>query len=525
MRCPLITFFILLAAFHFPVEGRSQHENATEIPDKPLRIEIPARSSSETYRTIPCGPDGLILFFRSQEVVDALHVNWYFSFYDTNMQQVWVKSIPLLNEQDLIFTQPGTDTLGLFFVASGKSRSADHEFELLRIVIRNGTFILNKGMLPANAEVVSFAIRQDRAWLGINIKGQAGTIRNIRLKQGLEKSFSLGQGNLISVCWMKPDSTSETVTAVVGRQISKRDHEYYLVRYDTTGIIKTEILIGALTGGRELKQMDMISSQPGEYLLLGIYGDGTGTTSSKNRSAGESTGFFACSIKNNTQKSIQFYNYLELQHANSLLGERDIMNLKKKALKKNKSLGEYSLDVPVLLQGISRFKEQYIIAAEIFSPQYHSENFTDFDYYGRPYTNSYSVFDGYRFANAIVAGFNLEGKLIWDNTLEIINIISHELTSKVVLFQSGDDHVLCYISDGKIGSKIITENRVVEKLDFAAIDLMYPGDKLISESRGRLVPWYANYFLSSGYHEIKNISLESNNKRLVFYFSKLRFEK
>ncbi len=524
MRCPLYIFFILLAASLSMVEGKSQN-NVTDTPDKPLRIEIPARSSSETYRIIPCGSSGLVLFFRSQEVVDPMHVNWYFSLYDTNMQQVWVKSVPLLNEQDLIYSQTGTDTLALFFVSGGKSRSADHEFELLRVVMRKGTFILNKGMLPANAEVVSFAIRQDRAWLAINIKGQAGSIRNIRLKQGLEKSFSLGQGNMISVRWMKPDSTSEAVTAVVGRQVSKKDNEYYLVRYDTSGIIKTEILIGALSGGRELKQMDVISPQAGEYLLLGIYSDGTGTSTSKTRSADESTGFFSSTIKNGVQKSIQFFNYLELQHASSLLDERDIMSLKKKALKKNKSLGEYSLDMPVLLQGMSRFKDQYVIAAEIFAPQYHSENFTDFDYYGRPYTNSYSVFDGYRFANAIVAGFNIDGKLTWDNALEIRNIVSHELSSKVVVFQSGDDHVLCYITDGKIGSKIITESKVVEKLDFAAIDLMFPGDKLISESKGRLVPWYANYFLSYGYHEIKNISLESNNKRLVFYFSKLRFEK
>ena len=525
MRCSPYILFILLVTSLSLVEGRSQNIDVTDTPDKPLRIEIPARSSSETYRVIPCGTAGLVLFFRSQEVVDALHVNWYFSFYDTNMQQVWVKSIPLLNEQDMIFSQTGTDTLALFFVTSGKLRSADHEFELLRIVIHKGTFILNKGILPANSEVISFGIRQDRAWLGINIKGKAGTIRNIRLKQGSEKSFPLGQGNLISVHWMKPDSTSEAVTAVVGRQISKKDYEYYLVRYDTSGNIKAEILIGALTGGRELKQMDVISPQAGDFLLLGIYGDGTGTSTSKSRSAEESTGFFACSIKNGVQKSIQFYNYLELLHAGSLLGERDIMNLKKKALKKNKSLGDYSLDIPVLLQGMSRFKDQYVIAAEIFAPQYHSENYTDFDYYGRPYTNSYSVFGGYRFANAIVAGFNIDGKLIWNNTMEIRNIVSHELSSKVVVFQSGDDHVLCYISDGMIGSKIITENKVVEKLDFATIDMMYPGDKLISESRGRLVPWYANYFLSYGYHEIKNISLESNNKRLVFYFSKLRFEK
>ena len=45
------------------------------------------------------------------------------------------------------------------------------------------------------------------------------------------------------------------------------------------------------------------------------------------------------------------------------------------------------------------------------------------------------------------------------------------------------------------------------------------------EIKERLIPWYENYFLGYGYQEIKNIALASNNKRLVFYFTKLRFEK
>jgi hypothetical protein len=100
-----------------------------------------------------------------------------------------------------------------------------------------------------------------------------------------------------------------------------------------------------------------------------------------------------------------------------------------------------------------------------------------------------------------------------------------ELSPKVVVFPAGNDQVLCYVSDGKIGSKIITENNLVEKLDFSPIELLYPEDKLLSEMKGTLKPWYANYFLSYGYQEIKNSALESNNKRLVFYFAKLRFEK
>jgi hypothetical protein len=53
---------------------------------------------------------------------------------------------------------------------------------------------------------------------------------------------------------------------------------------------------------------------------------------------------------------------------------------------------------------------------------------------------------------------------------------------------------------------------------------MHPDDKLQSESKSRILSWYGNYFITSGYQEIKNIALESDNKRLVFYFSKIRFE-
>ncbi len=239
----------------------------------------------------------------------------------------------------------------------------------------------------------------------------------------------------------------------------------------------------------------------------------------------ESAGFFASLIRNGVQQSVTYYNFLEMGSATALLNEHDMISLKKKALKKNKPLDEYSVDFSLLLHDVFTWHDQYILAAEIYAPQYHTESFTDFDYYGRPYTNSFSVFDGYRFFNTLVTGFDKDGKLLWDNTFEIRNVVSMDLSQKVVVFPAGDDLALCYITDGMAGTKIIHENTVVEKPDFAPIDLLYPDDKIISETKSKIVPWYGNYFITYGYQEIKNIVIPSNNKRLVFYFSKLSFEK
>lgn len=519
----LTILFSILAVFP-SIPGMSQQAAGNNNPDKPLRIEIPARSVNETYRIIPCGTNGLIVFFRSQEVTDDARTNWYFTCYDTNFQQLWVKSVPLLTDHDYRFHQNGPDTLALLFVHTGKVRNDANSYEIIRILPQNGTMILNTGALEANAVVDAFGVQKDRAWLGVNVKGLAGKIVGVALRQGITKAFPLGNGSQISILWMQPDSSSVSVSAIVSRQVSKKNTEYYLVRYDTNGLIKREVLIGSQTGDRKLTRTRVAVDSSGAELVLGSYGQGVAGSSGKNILIDESTGLFSSSIRSGAQKSISFYNFLELQNANSIVGENDIMNLKKKALKKKKSLAEYSLDYSVLLHEIIFKDGQYILTAEIFAPQYHTESFTDFDFYGRPYTNSYSVFDGYRFFNAIVAAFDLEGKLLWDNNVEIRNLVSHDLSPKVVIYHAGNDLVLCYVSDGKIGSKIIQKNNMVEKLDFSTIDMLNPDDKIISETKGVMSHWYGNYFLTYGYQDIKNIALATNNKRLVFYFSKLRFE-
>lgn len=518
--------FLLCLFAGFPqLSLLSQKPAGNNYADKPLRVEIPARSVNETYRMIPCGTSGVILFFRSQEVTEDGRVNWYFTCYDTNLQQLWVKSVPLLSDQEYRFHQKGSDTATLMFFHAGKSKDPDNSYQILQVVVRNGTLVLNSGKLETGAVVEAFGVQNGFAWLGVNVKDGAGRIVNVNLKFGIHKAFSLGNGSQIAIRWMQPDTASYTVSAMVGRIVSKKSTEYYLVRYDTSGNIRREVLIGTQAGERTLPQVRLAGISQGDELLMGSYGQGIQGTGQKGRQTDESTGFFASRVLNGAQKSISFYNFLELQSAGSIVGESDIMNLKKKALKKKKSIAEYSLDYSVLMHDILVKSDGYILTAELFSPQYHTESFTDIDFYGRPYTNSYSVFDGYRFFNAVVAGFDTGGKLIWDNYIEIRNVVSPELSPKVTVYPLDSNLVLCYVSDGKIGSKIIRDSIVTEKLDFSPVDMLNPDDKLQSETKGALMHWYGNFFLSSGYQEIKNIALTSNNKRLVFYFSKLRFEK
>jgi len=518
--------FMLFLFLCFTIPTLAQGDQKELDPDQPLRIEIPAKSDNETYRVIPCDSTGVVLFFKSMETVDEYRIRWYFSFYDKDLQYLWIKNIPILSSLDFRFSSFTNDTLTILFVNSGKNKVSDPAFQLLRIVPKQGTFILNSGVLPPNTEIRYFGTEKGSAWFGLKAKNEADQFFFINLNKGSKNKFSLGKGSYITLRWLSVDPEGISVRAVVSRQISKKSWEHYLVNYDSSGNIKNEILIHSGKTGYNFTNFQVIRKENGGELILGTYSlTPSATPGQKMKVPEESSGLFSCSIEKGRQKEVNFINYLELKNANNLLNEKDILSLKKKALKKNRNIGEYSLDLTMLLHKIVRYEDIYVLLGEIYYPQYRTENYTDFDFYGRPYSNSYSIFDGYRYTNAIVAAFDSEGKHRWDNSMEIRNLVSFELDPKVTLFPSGDEFILSYLSDGKIGSKIILENEVVEKLDYSPVDLLYPDDKLLAESRSRMVFWYDNYFLCYGYQEIKNIALEKNNTRLVFYLNKVRFER
>ncbi len=520
MKIPLHLLFLFLL---FPFQLLSQHGAADIHQDKPLRIEIPSKSDKETYRVVPCGKEGVLVFYRSLEQTDEIHTKWYFTWYDQNLQRIWVKSVPLLTDQEFAFQDFRQDTLSLLFVHGGKSKTPMVDFGLLRLLTGKGTFILNMGKIRQDQEVVHFSATSDFAWVGLTSTTGAGQFLFMNLKSGSIRPFSLGEGSALAIRWACPDTINQGINAIVTRVVTKKQTEHYLVRYDTTGVIRSEIPLTTGDAGKEFTHFRALQLPGGKFLVAGSYRHGGSNAKKKEEEV--STGFFGYSVSPGTQKSPWFYNFLDFKNASSLLNEKDLMTLRKKSMKKSKLPGEYSVDFPLMFQDIVQHDGRFILPAEVYSPQYRTESYTDFDFYGRPYTNSYSVFDGFRYQNAIVAGFDSDGRLIWDNVLEIRNLVSFDPSPKVALYFDGNDILLSFLGDGKIGYKIIRADSIVEKLDYVALDLLYPDDKLINESGGRMIKWYENYFLCYGYQEIKNIALTSNNKRMVFYVNKVRFER
>jgi len=466
-----------------------------------------------------------MLFFKSVENIGDTLSKWYFSMYDQNLHQSWAKSIPVGNNlmyQETVF---GNDTLSLLFVKKGKEKGNHFNYCILRVALKSSNFIGNTGNLPEEAEEIEFNLSHQLAFLCYNVKDESAQIQVLQLQTSKSSTFLWSKNAVSKVSGFAVDSVSLRIRASLSRVSSNKTRlENFLVSMDINGKILAEIPIEPTVTNRYLRGLDFLPTDGETWLVFGSYGTTPVKSSGKNKKVAESSGFFSCKLSNGQPSDINFINLLELTNSKELLGERDIIALKKKALKKNRNISEYSLDYPLLLHKVFRHNDQFILLAETFSPQYHSESFTDFDFYGRPYVNTYDVFDGYRYNNGVITAYNKEGKLIWDNTLEIRNLLTYELSPKItVFFTANDEAVLAYLSEGKIASKIIKENSVVEKLDFSALEMSNPEDKLLLETKSGMVPWYDQFFLCYGYQEIKNIKLNENKKRLVFYFTKIAF--
>ena len=515
---------LLCSLLLLTLTGRTQKEYDDPLLNRPLRIEIPVGSDRETYRVIPCASDGFLLFYKSVETAPENKVKWYFSLYDKNLQPIWTRGVPLAGDADFRERHGNGDTLSLFFQTAEPGKAASNTFQLLRVLVRKGGFILNNGVLPDQATLSAFTVTGQRCFAGLNIRNEQARLMILDLPTGKQEFVTITGGTHTSFAGLEADEGDQMLTAVIRKQLAKRYWDHYLFRIKSDGTILGETLISPGTPDRQLADPKICSILGSEKFIGGSYVLTSSLTDQQQKQGStKSTGLFAARFSGLIQQRSSFNNYLDLQSAGDLLSEREMMALRKKAMKKNRILPEYSADLNILIHDIIRHDDQFIVLGETYYLQFHTESFTDFDYYGRPYSNSYSVFDGYRFTNAIAAAYDASGKLLWDHSMPIRNLLSREPDPKVSLTFIGDAAVLCYLSDGKIGYKVIRGGETVEKMDYTDVELSLSDDRLVSETRSCMVHWYDNYFLCYGYQEIKNLSTQGNETKTVFYCNKVQF--
>jgi hypothetical protein len=519
--------------------------------NKPMRIEIEAQSESDAYHIIPFGHYGVLLFYKSYEIKSNEAV-WYFTLYDTSFRETLTHQVKLDKDLNLKLYDKSNDRLYLFLQKKVNKKVKD-DFALLTFDIHKGSSGILHGINPDHSDINAFRVAGNKAcFAGVTVPSAGASVGQFFFSLTLVPLFSgytlmkykpsfftfdLDNGNIHSVniklkgqAWaeyLDADTSSKSILLTIKNHIPRRKNSMYLNYYTYEGLLLDSILLNTHDSKRKLNTVKMAAVSDSQRYIIGTYNNKTSgyRANAANNAFNEgSNGFFISRLHHNQQEFIKFYNFSQLKNFYNAFNERNAVRLKKKAIRKAASGNEVSHDYQVLLHDIIIINNELIMIGELYYPEYHSVTYTSYDVYGRPVTSSYTVFDGYRYTNAIVAAFGLNGELLWDNTFEIWNIISNNIDEKVQVLFDGEDVVLTYSSEGEIASKIISGNQVVENKSYTKIQSNYIDDKLISDYNSDMEYWYGHYFITYGYQKIKNTSNDKRNRRTVFYFNKIAFQ-
>jgi hypothetical protein len=504
----LISFLLICLA------GRSQ----TGV----IRLEFEAAINSDIYELIPLGNQGFLVFFETRDVAGEDSKDWFFTFYNPSFEEAWKANIPVVADasyQDYIRKD---SLLYLFFLNTDKVKPGTDNFQLLTLDLANGVSYETMGNLPAESTFKKFCIAGTRIFLGLNLKNEQAAIYSIDLKSGPINEFRINYPDQNFIEDIIYDPFHAQVTSIVSNYLSRRQNKLYMVVLSADASYIYDMEISPVITGKYLNTARICAVDSTHLIVLGTYGSLAAKIPSVNEYFGiESTGVFATRISKRKQEFMNYYNFMEFHNLRAGVSARDFYKLQKK---KEREVAEYSMNYELLIHDPELYNSTLVMMLEAFYPEFRTESDISYDYWGRPVTQTYTVFEGYRFFNSILTAFNIDGELVWDNSLEINTVPTNRPDKKSAYFFDGKPAILFYNDGSKISYRVCLENAELEPFTKLDIETSEFGDNITAIGQNSLVHWYDYYFLAYGYHTIRNNLLTEKNERTVFYINKISLE-
>lgn len=531
--------------------------------EQPLRVEIEAKASANQYNIVPVGQEGLILFFESDEREKG-NKSWYFTKYNENFKEVWDKKFPVSANLDFIrYYYDNSELLYVLLaqkVSSGeKSTTLEiiKSYQVLSINIINGSIVSVTGEIPAKFSPTDFKVIDENVFFGgftrptsmqvcmrsmflyatccipiflggLEFKYQP-VMFHLNLKNQKKEMIALnypGSAGMVSLCINKK---TENLSATIKHRPTKKEFNLYMKEFSPEGKALANFKIEP-KGTNELLSGKIHPIGKEEKIIIGTFSSSAkkqsfamkmqmamyGTTSEL-----QSEGLYISKFLGSRQEYIQYYPFAKFKN---LLGDKKKEKIKKAEEKgKEVSINYYNL----LVHDIMAEDDQYIMVAEAYHPEYHTEHRYVYTTNGMQ-MQAVRVFDGYRYDYAIVAGFDKDGKMLWDNIFEISDILTFNLKERVKVLGNPDMLTLVYSQGGSIKSNVISGGKIVEEKEKTKIETNYSDDKVKANYYSDLDYWYNNYFIAYGYQKIKTDKEAKQKgekrKRNVFYFNKISYE-
>ena len=527
----------------------------------PLRLEIPAPANSDPFNYVTAGPYGVCVFYPTINETGKDSVSWSFVMTDNKLKEQWYRLVPL--HKDVTYLKSLSTRNAIYLLFHDTKRNKDGNIFVFMVIPRLKVITEHRASIPEKADVVDFDISNDVAYIGYNNRKNQPGIMGFSLVTGERNSYEITAEKDALLLDISVDSVHQKLYATYKIQYSSSSNHLFVNKYKITGTLEKTIDFPGQAEKKNFNSAQYIPKGEGNGLIAGTYGFNVTNTRRQydyydnyynsyyynyyspyyysrqpNYDANEdktpvSDGYFTGQVVNDVAGKIKYFNFSGFSNAYKYITDPSALRLKNKATrKKEKSAteeqseetfdNEKTMNLRLITHDIVMNDGQFIITSEAYNPEYHTNTQMSYDYYGRAFPTSYQVFDGFRYSHAFIAGFDSSGNMLWNNGMEMRDILTKYLNRKLNFAFDKDEIVLFYNANNKVASKVIKGNTIVDNTSYTSLVSLRNTDQPVDEYLGTIEHWYDDYFIATGYQTIRNNYLESN-KRNVFYISKMAF--
>ena len=482
---------------------------------QPARLELELKREDEEFSVIPAGTDGVFLHQKNMRESSFNKHVYDLYLYDTTLTERWKSRLELSPQATYRGWEYRKGKLYMLFTEP-KSRSLEY---LLYTIDTETSFMRGyKIQSDIQIDLTEFTALEDLVLLGgyVNYRPAvlAYDLQSERLK--VLPGLYMNHSELLE---LKVSTEQKTFTVLYSDQTQDKQQTIGSKTYDAKG----ELLF-------EYK----LKPEEDHYLLYGrttSFGDEAvyiaGTYANSNSKY--SRGIYVASVAPDGKQKINYYNYGELTNFFSYMKDKRQKRMKDRISRRISQGKKVKLNYRLLVHDVVESNGNHILLAEAFYPKYVNRSsgpyFSDFS---RP-SSSYSqqALEGYKYTHAVLVGFDDKGKLLWDNSFEINEVLTPQLDKLVHVLPNPDYTVLLYSYDGTIRTKIIQNEKVLEGKSEEKLALQNETDELtyMDKEASTLLPWYGQYFFAYGKQRIKTKTDNGlNTSRRVFFINKIVYQ-
>lgn len=478
--------------------------------EQPLRVEIELEDTRDDYTIVPVGENGVVVFTETDEKVEHFKKKWLFTGYDNEFALKW-KSGFLVHS---------------FYRANGRQLVGDKLYVLFQRYRKPNLHVAVVNVSDGVIGAVPATLPKNFTPSGFKVIGNSMYLYGIFRRKPIVVWLELKSGNcevLKGDFNGKPSFESLNIDSVSNRSdaaftVRKKGKTHLNIKSYRDNILLADLIIQPEDKDR-LLTAKITSVSERERVIIGTYSATDSETAN---------GMYFARVIDDSRFEIKYYNFTDFQNFFKHLDPYQQEKIERKKDRRVSRGKELNMNYQLLVHDLIERNGEYLLIAEAYHATYRTEPYTYTTVLNGVliYQTSYrTVFDGWLYTHAVVAGFDTEGNMLWDNSIEMGDYKSFTLAPRVQVGVEEDRVKLVYATYDEIKSKVIRGHEVLDEKADVKIQTGFADDKVKRTLFSNAQHWYGDYFLVYGYQQIKNSEDQRiKRKRAVFYFNKVGYK-